>query len=567
MSYTRFAIVGVFVLLGSAGGADARPVPPLIDAAKASDAAAVRRLVAGGADVNAADVDGTTPLHWAVRRDARDVVDLLIRAGARPDSANRYGVTPLALAATNGSGAMITRLLDAGADAKAVSADGETVLMTAARSGTVDGVKSLLARGAEVGARERRRGTTALMWAAEEKHARVASLLIEAGARVGERSRGDYSALLIAVRSGSLETVQALVDAGADINDSAPAGDPNERITIGFASKRVPAFGPDDTGAVRTSALVLAMLNGHFTLATWLVNHGADPNAADPRGSALHVLAWLRKPGLPLDSGAVVVPFGNPDTDELARALLEKGADPNARISWKEITFDHVGGQVRLPPTIRMGRSWLSYIGATPFRLAAKSSDVPLMRLLLQHGADPRISAIQNVTPLMAAAGLGFWDAESPAPQNGTPEADTLEAVKICVDLGADVNETTTYGALRPHSDPAELRSRYLFPDELPADGAAYGDMRWGGATPLHGAALRGVNTVVKYLVDQGARLDARTTLGWTPLMVANHVFASNVERSWPDTAAFIRQLAQERGLPVDDVRPDLGVTDAGAGK
>jgi ankyrin repeat protein len=214
-----------------------------------------------------------------------------------------------------------------------------------------------------------------------------------------------------------------------------------------------------------------------------------------------------------------------------------------------------------------MGRSWVSHIGATPFWLAAKSSDVPLMRLLLQYGADPKIPAVQNVTPLMAAAGIGFWDAESPAPQNGTPEADTLEAVKICVERGADVNETTTYGAIRLHPERGDIRGRYLFADELPADGVAFGDMRWGGATPLHGAALRGVNSVVTYLVEKGAKLDARTNLGWTPLMVANHVFQSNVERAWPETAAYLRQLYQARGIPVDDVAPELSVTAAGAAK
>ena len=262
-----------------------------------------------------------------------------------------------------------------------------------------------------------------------------------------------------------------LLTAGANVNDSAPAGDPNEPITIGFASKKVPAFAPDDLTAVRTSALVLAMLNGHFALATWLVNHGAYPNAPDPRGSALHALAWLRKAGLPLDSGPVRVTFGDPETFTLAQALLEHGANPNARIAWKEIVFDKVGGQVRLPPNVRMGRNWLSYVGATPFWLAAKSSDVPLMRLLLAHHADPLLPAVQNATPLLVAAGLGFWDAESPAPQNGTPESDTLEAVRICVERGADVNETTKYGVIRVHGDPRELRARYLFPDELPADG------------------------------------------------------------------------------------------------
>jgi len=558
LTRTQAAMACLLTLLGGPALA-ARPVPPLIGAVKASDIPAIRALLQKGADVNAPDVDGTTALHWAARLDAAAVVDVLIKAGARPNTANRYGVTALSLAAANGSGGIIDRLLTAGADANTATADGETVLMTAARSGSVDGVAHLLARGSNVRATEKRRGTNALMWAAEEDHAEVVRLLLAAGAKVDERSRGDYSALLIGVRSGSLEAVKVLLTAGANVNDSAPAGDPNEPITIGFASKKVPAFAPDALTAVRTSALVLAMLNGHFTLATWLVNHGADPNAPDPRGSALHALAWLRKAGLPLDSGPVRVTFGDPETFALAQALLDHGADPNARIAWKEIAFDKVGGQVRLPPNIRMGRAWLSYVGATPFWLAAKSSDVPLMRLLLAHGADASIPAIQNVTPLMAAAGLGFWDAESPAPQNGTPETDTLEAVQICVERGADVHETTNYGVIRVHGDPRELRSRYVFPEELPADGKAYGDMRWAGATALHGAALRGVNTVVTYLVEKGARLDARTRLGWTPLMVADHVFASNVERSWPETAAYLRDLMKERGLSVDEAPAEAG--------
>jgi ankyrin repeat protein len=421
--------------------------------------------------------------------------------------------------------------------------------MTAARTSSVESLQTLLKNGADLSAKERRRGTTSLMWAADAGQPKAVAFLLKSGARVQERSKGDYSPLLMAVRAGSVESVELLVAAGADVNDTAPSGDPAENIPIGFATKRAPAFSPEDTGVVRTSALVLAMLNGHFKLATWLVNHGADPNSPDPRGSALHALAWLRKPGLPLDSGPVMVPFGNVDSDECARALLDRGARPNVHIAWKEIVFDHVGGQVRLPSTIRMGRHWLSYVGATPFFIAAQHSDVLFMRLLLEHGADPNIAAVQNVTPLMAAAGLGFWDAESPAPQNGTPESDTLEAVKICVEHGANVNETTKYGPLKVNGDPAELRYRYVFAAELPTDVLSYGDMRWDGATALHGAAVRGVNTVVKYLVEHGARLDAKTTLGWTALMIADHVFTANVERSWPETAAYLRDLMKERGL------------------
>jgi len=393
------------------------------------------------------------------------------------------------------------------------------------------------------------------MWAAEDNRAGVVRLLLEAGAHVDVRTKGDYSALLIAARAGSVDAARALVAAGADVNDTAPPGDPRESNSLGVGrpTEDIKAYGPNDTGAVRTSALVLAMLNGHFDFATWLLDQGANANAGDPRGSPLHVLAWIRKPGLPLDGGPVVVTFGQPDSMGLARALMKHGANPNARIAWKEIPFDRIGAQVRLPPTIHMGRWWASFIGATPFWLAAQHSDVPLMRLLLENGADPHISTIQRITPLMAAAGMGSWDYESPHPSNGTPESESLEAVRILVEeTGADVNATTQFAEIHPKGDIAGLRYRYLVPEELPAKDA-YGDMRWGNATALHAAAFRALPSVIQYLVDHGARLDAKTSLGWTPAMIADSLFGANLERVHPEIADFIRRLMKERGIPDDD--------------
>jgi ankyrin repeat protein len=440
----------LFALMALPAAAAARDVA-LVQAVKGRDAGTVRSLLQKHPDVNEAEADGTTALHWAVRQDDSETAGLLIASGANVNARNRYGVTPLELAAINGSSAMVARLLDAGADSNTAMENGQTVLMTAARAGNADSVRKLLAAGAAVDSTEKRRGTTALMWAAEDNRADIVRLLVDAGARVTTRSHGDYSPILIAARSGSLDAARVLVAAGADVNDSAPAGDPRESISLGVGRPTgVEAFGPNATGAVRTSALVLAMLNAHFDFATWLLDQGANANAADPRGTPLHVLAWVRKPGLPLDGGPVAVTFGQPDSSALARALLKHGANPNARIAWKEIPFDRIGGQVRLPATIRMGRWWTSFIGATPFWLAAQHNDVWLMRLLLENGADPKLATVQNVTPLMAASGMGSWDYESPSVANGTSEAESLEAVKICLETGANVNETTTFSEIHP---------------------------------------------------------------------------------------------------------------------
>ena len=549
----------LLILVLSLPAAAASRAVPLIQAVKSGDTAAVRMLLQKHSNVDEAEPDGTTALHWAARRDDVDIAALLIKNGANANARNRYGVTPIQLAATNGNREIVSRLLDAGADPNTTIDNSQTVLMTAARAGNANVVRQLLIYGADVDAKEKRRGTTALMWATEDNRADVVKLLIEAGAKVDTRSKGDYSALLIAARAGSLDAARALVAAGADVNDTAPPGDPRESISLGVGrpTEDIKAYGPNDTGAVRTSALVLAMLNGHFDFATWLLDQGANANAPDPRGSPLHVLAWIRKPGLPLDGGPVVVTFGQPDSMGLARAMMKHGANPNARIAWKEIPFDRIGGQVRLPPTIHMGRYWASFIGATPFWLAAQKNDVPLMRLMLEHGADPQIATIQNITPLMAAAGMGTWDYENPHPSNGTPESESLEAVRILVEeTGADVNATTNFAEIHPKGDLAGLRYRYLVPEELPAE-SAYGDMRWGNATALHAAAFKALPSVIQYLVDHGARLDAKTSLGWTPAMIADSLFGANLERVHPDIADLIRRLMKERGIPDDNSQRD----------
>jgi hypothetical protein len=253
--------------------------------------------------------------------------------------------------------------------------------------------------------------------------------------------------------------------------------------------------------------------------------------------------------------------------------LLERGANPNARIAWKEILFDRDNAVTRPPPNIPVGRNFLSFIGATPLYVAAKHGDVEMMRLLLKHGADPTINTVQEVTPLMAAAGLGFWDGESPGPLTGVPESEHVAAVELLLDLGLDINARTRFGGPTMEGDgPTLLRrhplnlEKYDGPHDAPLDvvppALSLGDLRWDGSAALHGAAMRGANLIVELLVARGAKLDARNTVGWTPLMCAEGVFVANTEKDWPDTVRLLRRLMNERGLdPALYDQASLGVS------
>jgi ankyrin repeat protein len=261
------------------------------------------------------------------------------------------------------------------------------------------------------------------------------------------------------------------------------------------------------------------------------------------------------------------------DTLQLAKALLAHGANPNARITWKEIAFDRDLAATKLPPNIPVGRNFLSFVGATPFYVAAKHGDVALMQLLVANGADPKMPTVQGITPLMAAAGLGFWDGESPGPLTGVPEAESVEAVKMTLELGNDVNAVADFGGPPLEGDGGTLIRRHPL-NFLKYDGAhdapldvvppkeSLGDMRWTGSTALHGAAMRGSNSIVQFLVDHGAKIDARNKLGWTPLMCAEGIFVANTLKDWPDTVAFIRKLMKDRGLNPDQYdQASVGVT------
>jgi len=492
----------------------------LVDAVKRGDVNAVRTLIARKADVNAPDADGSTPLHWAAQRDDVAMADLLIAAGANVKARTRYNITPLSLACTNGDAKLVDRLLKAGADPNETSEEGQTALMTASLTGKPDAVKLLLETGANVNAVEPYKGQTALMWAASEGNTAAVDLLVAHGANVKTKSKSGFTPLLFAVRNDHRDAADLLLKHSADVNDAAPDG---------------------------TSALNMAVVNAYFDLAAFLLEHGANPNAPDPRGSALHTLAWLRKPGSDGAAGvgntghAPPLPSGRMTALELAKALLEHGANPNVRVGWKENTFGKEGGTARNPPNIQLGRHLLSYIGATPFYVAAKNGDVPYMKLLADHGANPTMTTKAGITPLMVAAGLDYWEGESPGPFTGVSEAERLEAVKLAVSLGNDVNAQADFGNYPMTGDTAYTLLYYPHNiDDLLELGV--GDPRWSGATPLIGAVVSGQPSIVQWLLDHGARADAKTKLGWTPLLVAEGVFFANAKKEFPQAAAIIKK-------------------------
>jgi ankyrin repeat protein len=286
-------------------------------------------------------------------------------------------------------------------------------------------------------------------------------------------------------------------------------------------------------------------------MASVLLDHGADPNAPDPRGSALHTLAWLRKPGA-TGTAAVggaahgpPVPTGMVTALELAAKLLDHGADPNIRVDFRERPFDKQGAAVTNPPGIDLGRHILTYVGATPFYLAANNGDAPLMRVLLEGGADPTIPNRFGVTPLMVAAGLNYYEGESPGPFTGTSEEERLEAVKLALESGNVVNARADFGDYPILGDPAYTLIYYPVNIDDLAD-LGVGDPRWDGSTALHGSILSGQLSIVQYLIDNGADIEAKNDSGWTPLMMARGVFLANAEKVFPEAEELLTRLLED---------------------
>ena len=393
----------------SAAGTEAS----LADAAERMDRKAMVGLIARGAAVDAAQVDGMTALHWAAYNDDMEAANLLIAAGANIKAANRYGLTPISLAATNGNAAMIQALLDAGADANTTRLGGETVLMTASRTGKVDAVRVLLAYGADPNRAEEGDGQTALMWAAAEGHAEVIETLVHNGADLNARLGSGFTPLFFAVRNGHIAAAKSLLEAGADVN---------QQIEI---TQRVPR-GP----RAGSTPLHLAVANGHFDLAAMLLDAGADPNAAEPGYTVLHELAQVHQPGIG-DNDPGPQGSGRMTAMEFVDYIATKGADLNARMTKK----------------VNIGNTRLNKMGATPFLLAAQQADAEYMRKLAELGADPTLTNEDNSTALMVAAGIGT---RSPGEDAGTEE-EVIEAMQVALDLGADIDAVDNNGDTAMH--------------------------------------------------------------------------------------------------------------------
>ena len=512
----------------------------VVEAAMNGNREAVRTLLKDGADVNTAQADGMTALHWAAQKGDVELAKILLYASANVRATTRIGgYTPLLIASRNGDVAMIRTLAESGADPNSATANGTTALMLAAAAGKPDAVTLLIEKGANVNARENVKGETALTFAAaygrtdvvkvltankadvsittkvqdlaafaKEEQERLAELFAQQGRggrgnEPGARGRGpqgpqiagvtrqyNYTELVgfwgglsplhLAARQGHVEVASALVAAGADVNQR--------------------------TTGDKTTPLLVAIINGHFDLAKQLLDKGADPNLAQATNGVTPLYAalgcqWSDKALYPQPRA-----FEQQKTSylELMQALLEKGADPNARLTRKvwysQYDFDQSG---------------VDESGATPFFRAAYAADVDGMKLLVKYGVDPNLRTMR--TPGRVRTGDIVREVQdvSPLPPvpPGGPALNPLLAAS-----GAGYGEG--FAANHHHHAPAGMLPavKYLV-EELHMDVNAKDH---DGNTAIHNAAARGDNEMILYLVSKGADVLQVNREGKTTADMAN---------------------------------------------
>jgi uncharacterized protein len=562
----RGTLARLLILAAAFCSVSAYAASEIADAVMQKDPARLKRLLATKVDVNSAQPDGTTALHWAAYHGDSQAAAALIASGANPSARTDTGVTPLSLACEAGNAAIVEQLLKAGADANQTLGNGETPLMMAARTGSVPVLKVLLDHGAHINERERLRGTTALMWAAANSNTAAVRLLVSRGAAINIRSGTTQPGRLPYLAPPGRERIQEFIDgtglrgAAVDAPDTKAPGQADTPETRAAAKRRLeeeqsaaksalarfekpakyaqkptrqwggltPLLFAAREGDLETAkalleagakvnltseygwtALLVATQNRYYQLGAYLLDHGADPNIANDGGwTPLYIATDNRN----IEGGDY--PTRKPDMDHLEyiKHLLAAGAKPNLRMRSSTETRTVFTNQ------------WLNEEGATPFLRAAQSGDLVLMKLLLEHGADPTIATDHKVTPLMVASGIGWVEGVT---YEWSPK-ETYETVKFLLDQGADPNAQDTLD----------------------------------GRTALMGAAHKGRNDIVQLLVDRGADLalhdigsrdsiHALAGATWQAIDYADGLVRVGVQSAigHPETSALLRRLMKEKGL------------------